>query len=186
MDLLAIGSLIYLFAGDILPAAPKEVLITPFKDAAGRYVERADLTALCLTAELFDLRRQGLILIEGNGTVTYLKKSGSNQMPSPISDLAIRIIDALKSEAVKLSDFVKKFENTKDTISIIYEDLKRLELVKKVEAKKFLFIKSPDFEFNRQKIEPLENLVPQVQAKIENYKLDPGFNEILAQIKGVI
>lgn len=186
MDLLAISSYVYLFAGDLLPTKPQAGLRPSFEDSAGRFVEQKDLEALCLTAELFDLKHQGLILIEGNGTITYIKKSGSNEMPKPPSTLAFRILETLRADSVKVPDFVKAFTKNKGIAEHIYEDLLRLELLKKSEAKKFLVIRSGDSSYDHLKIEALQGKVPQIQAKVENFKLDPTFVAVLAQIRSAL
>ena len=165
---------LYLFPTEFLPTVDKSNLETKFADSKKRLVDLKDITSLILAVTLSTLKKKGLLLIQGNGNITFLKKikdgGGSN--------LEVLLLKQIDVNSQNLEEVIKKI-NEEKIMDLVKADLVASEVLV---TKKNLLGKE-EIAPSPAKVTLLASQLPQVTEELEKLKADHLFLEVLAQTK---
>jgi len=163
---------------DFVTTLPSYLYLFPsnFSDQTQGATSHKDLESLCLAAELWELKKSGQISIQGNGTVSYLKRLTA-QKPGTLFIKAI--FELLGSGTTELSLLAVSL----DPLELVKGDLIAAKILDLKETPKLLVFKEKKLLPDPNQVQLLSNHLSEVILEIESLKKEREFNEILMQLK---
>lgn len=174
---------LYLFASQFIPRLSDEVATKDkFVDNSGHPVSKKELENTILAITLFELKKQGLLLLQGNGTVTFVKKPPTaEEILNSLSQLQSELLKAITTEPEKLTALVVSLKI--DLMELVRADLIASGVLVNKAAKKLLVLPETKLLPNTGELTYLASHIPEAAEELEVLKKDSLFNEVLTQLK---